>query len=279
VSNIDIDKTKPTIVAAATTLPNAAGWYNNDVTVAFTCDDALSGIPAGACPSDETLSTEGNAVSSTAQIVTDAAGNTSDPSNVVTVSIDKTAPTLTWNGDPADGGSYYFGFVPAAPTCDAADALSGPNGCSVSDYGTTVGEHTMTATANDVAGNSYSEQRTYNVLAWELYGFYKPVDMGSVYNTVKGGSTVPLKFEIFAGVELTDTAYIQSLQAYQVACSANGSEDAIETVSTGGTSLRYDWTSGQFIFNWQTPKKPGTCYKVTMTTLDGSSLSAFFKLK
>jgi hypothetical protein len=103
--------------------------------------------------------------------------------------------------------------------------------------------------------------------------------MGGVFNTVKGGSTVPLKFEIFAGVELTDVAYIQSLQAYQVVCDASGSEDPIETVSTGGTSLRYDWTSGQFIFNWKTPKSPGTCYKVTMTTLDGSFLSANFKLK
>jgi hypothetical protein len=106
------------------------------------------------------------------------------------------------------------------------------------------------------------------------------VDMGTnVFNTVKGGSTVPLKFEIFAGVELTDVSYIQSLQAYQVACTAGSTEDAIETVSTSSTSLRYDWTSGQFIFNWKTPKSPGTCYKVTMTTLDGSFLSANFKLK
>lgn len=279
VSPVNIDKTKPTISAAATASPNLAGWYNSDVAVEFTCGDTLSGIPAGACPANETLSTEGNAVSSTAQTVTDAAGNTSDPSNVVTVMIDKTAPTLTWNGGPAAGVNYYFGFVPAAPTCDAADTLSGPNGCNVTGYGTTVGSHTMTATAYDVAGNSYSEQRTYTVEAWKLYGFYQPVDMGGVFNTVKGGSTVPLKFEIFAGVELTDTSYIQSLQAYQVTCSAGVSEDPIETVTTGGTSLRYDWTSGQFIFNWQTPKKPGLCYKVTMTTLDGSFLTAFFKLK
>jgi hypothetical protein len=49
--------------------------------------------------------------------------------------------------------------------------------------------------------------------------------------------------------------------------------------ATGGTSLRYDATEGQFVFNWQTPKKPGLCYKATMTTKDGSSLSAYFKLK
>jgi hypothetical protein len=50
-------------------------------------------------------------------------------------------------------------------------------------------------------------------------------------------------------------------------------------VSTGGTSLRYDSTAGQFIQNWQTPKKPGTCYTTTMTTQDGSTISANFILK
>ena len=75
--------------------PNANGWYNNDVTVHFTCSDALSGIPTDTCPADQVLSTEGVAVSSTAQTVTDAAGNISQPSNIVTVSIDKTAPTIS----------------------------------------------------------------------------------------------------------------------------------------------------------------------------------------
>jgi hypothetical protein len=65
-----------------------------------------------------------------------------------------------------------------------------------------------------------------------------------------------------------------------VACPVtNYLADDIEVLATGNTSLRYDTTGGQFIFNWQTPKKVGACYQITMTTLDGSSLSAFFKLK
>ncbi|MDE3089878.1 MAG: hypothetical protein KGJ80_10910, partial [Chloroflexota bacterium] len=77
------DNTPPTISAAATTSPNAAGWYNTDVIVHFTCTDNVggSGIPSGNCPSDQTLSNEGAAVPSTAQTVTDAAGNTSALSN------------------------------------------------------------------------------------------------------------------------------------------------------------------------------------------------------
>jgi len=98
-------------------------------------------------------------------------------------------------------------------------------------------------------------------------------------NIVKGGSTVPFKFEIFAGpTELTDTSYIK-FSAVKIACDFSAPTDVIEVTSTGGTSLRYDPIAGQFVYNWQTPKTPGICYQVKMTTLDGSSLSANFKLK
>jgi hypothetical protein len=101
--------------------------------------------------------------------------------------------------------------------------------------------------------------------------------MNGVWNTVKGGSTVPLKFEVFAGAELTDVGVV-SILTKQETCNG-GFEDAIELVATGGTSLRYDWGSGQFVFNWQTPKSPGKCYSVTATMQDGGSLTALFKLK
>jgi hypothetical protein len=118
------------------------------------------------------------------------------------------------------------------------------------------------------------------VLAWTLKGFYQPTDMSGVVNTVKGGSTVPLKFEIFAGsAELTSTADVKSLVANKIACDAGANEDPVEVTATGGTSLRYDTTGGQFIYNWQTPKPTGICYRVTMTTQDGSSLAAVFKTR
>ena len=55
--------------------------------------------------------------------------------------------------------------------------------------------------------------------------------------------------------------------------------DQIETVASGPTSLRYDAAAGQFVYNWQTPKSPGKCYRVGVTAQDGSSLVAYFKLK
>ena len=147
-------------------------------------------------------------------------------------------------------------------------------------YSTSVGTHTLTATATDHAGNTSVETRGYTVLAWTMSGFYKPVDMGGVFNTVKGGSTVPLKFELFAGpTELTELAAVQSFQVHGTSCSAGADTDAVEFTTTGGTSLRYDSTDGQFIQNWKTPTGAGKCYRVTMTAQDGSTIQALFKTK
>jgi len=119
---------------------------------------------------------------------------------------------------------------------------------------------------------------------WTLSGFYQPVDMGGVFNTVKGGSTVPLKFEVFdsaSGTEQTSTSVVSRFTADPIAC-PNGSltTDEIEFTTTGDTSLRYDLTAGQFIQNWKTPAGGGACYVVRMTTTaDGGALIATFKMK
>jgi len=152
-------------------------------------------------------------------------------------------------------------------------------------YATTVGTHTVTANAKDNAGNTSSASATYTVLAWTLTGFYAPVDMrdangNEIINTVRGGQTVPLKFNVYAGpTELTSTAVVVKFSALQTGCTATATVDDIEITNTGGTSLRYDATGGQFIQNWQTPKKAGFCYRVTVFTEDGSTISALFKLK
>lgn len=275
--SIKRDATKPTIDGSASPAANGAAWNNSNVTVSFTCADNLSGIAS--CGPSETLSSEGAGQSSTGTAVDNAGNN--DTATVSGINIDKTAPSVSLVGGPADGASYYFGSVPAAPTCNASDSLSLLDGaCSISGYSAAVGSHTVTATAKDKAGNTASDSRGYTVLAWTLKGFHQPVDMGGVLNIVKSGSTVPLKFEIFVGTtELTDTANVKSLIQAKVNCDGALPTDEIETTATGGTSLRYDATAGQFVYNWQTPKTAGLCYRVTMTTQDDSSLVAYFRLK
>jgi hypothetical protein len=275
-SGINVDKTAPTILGAASPAGNSHGWNNTDVTVSFTCSDTLSGVAS--CGSNQTLTGEGAGQSATGNAL-DKADNSAS-TTVSGINIDKTTPSVALVGGPANGGSYYFGSVPAEPTCSASDALSGVNGtCSVSGYSNAVGTHTVTAMATDNADNTASASATYTVLAWTLNGFYAPVDRG-IHNTVKAGVTVPLKFEVFAGsTELSSITTILSFTQTRVQCDGTLPEDAVEITSTGGTTLRYDATAGQFIQNWQTPKQAGACFLVKMTTQDGSFLTALFKLK
>jgi len=189
-------------------------------------------------------------------------------------------PQIIINSLINDGNSFNFGNIPPTPTCTAQDELSGVNGnCSVTGYQTGVGTHQIQFIASDLAGNTNTITINYQILPWSLLGFYPPVDMNGIVNTVKGGSTVPLKFEVFSGsIGKTSTSDISSFTQNTISCSTliGNPEDAVEITTTSSTGLKY--TSGQFHANWKTPQSPNTCWKVKVVTTDGSSLSAFFKL-
>jgi hypothetical protein len=163
-SSVTFDKTAPSVSAAvsAGTL-GLNSWYTSNVTVSFTCSDT-GGSGIASCPADQVLSTEGGSVSSTAQTATDNAGNTSAPSNLVAVKIDKTSPIdpsvistshtiSTWSNDNTIDMSWS----------GATDALSGVAGYSyLFDTNTTtipdtVSEGTGTSTTSSPlgSGNSY----------------------------------------------------------------------------------------------------------------------------
>jgi hypothetical protein len=272
-----VDTTPPKLTLPANITEEATGPNGNAVTFTATASDLVDGTVAVTCDpaSGSTFAISTTTVDCSA---TDAAGNEATGSFTVKVQ-DTIAPSnFQFVGNINDGDSFYFGNVPASPTCTATDGGSGLNsaGCVVSGHSNLVGTHKLTATATDKSGNTATKEITYTVKAWTTKGFYQPVDMGGVVNTVKGGSTVPLKFELFAGTtELTDTSAIK-FTATKTDCAPGATEDAIEVTATGGTSLRYDSTGGQFIYNWKTPTGAG-CYTVTMTANDGSKITAYFK--
>ncbi len=117
-------------------------------------------------------------------------------------------------------------------------------------------------------------------VGWTLSGFTAPVDM-AIRNTVKGGSTVPLKFKVGQGTtELTDPATtVQSFTTKQISCTTGVVEDPIEVTTTENTNLRYDPEEGHFIQHWKTPNSPNSCHEVTLTTRDNSQLVATFRIK
>lgn len=273
-----VDTTAPSLTTPAAITREATEAAGAVVTFTASATDIVDGAVTPVC-TPASGSTFALGATTVTCVAADAHGNQSSGTFTVTV-VDTTAPAITWVGGPAAGSTHVFGSVPPVPTCTAVDLVSGSVPCQVTGYGTAVGSHTMTATATDGAGNTASPTRSYLVSAWRLGGFYQPVDMNGILNTVKGGSTVPLKFEVFAGAtELVGTSAIKSFTQRQVTCGTTVGADDIEITTTGGTTLRYDATAGQFIQNWQTPKQPGACFVVTMTTQDGSTLSASFKLK
>ena len=129
VSNINIDKTKPTLSGAATTSPGEGsdGWYAGDVAIAWSCDDpapragvAASGIASGACPSNSTITSEGTGLTTSAS-VTDRAGNASDSASSPAVKIDRTAPTTDLSG----GSAEWTNATSVTLTLSPSDAGSG----------------------------------------------------------------------------------------------------------------------------------------------------------
>jgi large repetitive protein len=213
---------------------------------------------------------------------TDAAENEATGSFTVTVR-DTTAPTLQLPSNIAQkatgpGGAAITYTATASDLVDNAPTVTcTPASGSEFKLGTT----TVSCSATDASGNT-SPAGTFKVtVTLTIQGFYQPVDNNGVYNLIKAGSTVPLKFEVFAGsTELTDISIRDTVTLKKVSCPNSPSVDEVEEyITTGQTTFRYDTTSGQFIDNMKSPTTKGTCHQVTMTFDDGSPLVALFKTK
>lgn len=161
--------------------PAASGWHTTAPTVTVNATDAstIAAVEYRLGGGDWQAYTAPVALSD-GEIVfearaRDAAGNQSDPVRA-DAKVDTVKPTVTLVGGPT--GQVPAGSVPAAPTCTAADTGSGiADACTVTGYGTAAGEHTLTATVSDKAGNTATATRTYTVLAAPAWA------ASTVYNT------------------------------------------------------------------------------------------------
>ena len=157
---VSLDLSAPTIAPTLETPPNANGWHNSPVLVAWYCSDDVSGIAscsdAQDLTSDGVYALEGSAV--------DASGHAS--SATTTVRVDTLAPEITVTG-PGDGASVrYADFIP--PSCTATDSGSGiaaPCAVSVTSAATTPGAtiYDARAVATDVAGNVAEDTWSFTV--------------------------------------------------------------------------------------------------------------------
>lgn len=140
------------------------------------------------------------------------------------------------------------------------------------------GEYVVTLTVTDSTGFEVDDTLTVNV-QYAFSGFFQPVDNLPTLNTVKAGSSVPVKFSLGGnqGLTIFATGYPSSST---VSCGSTA-EDAIEETMTAGSSgLLYDPSTGQYTYIWKTDKAwAGTCRTLVVKLADGTYHRANFKFK
>ena len=112
--------------------------------------------------------------------------------------------------------------------------------------------------------------------AYRFTGFAQPIDNGDVWNTVKAGSAIPVKFSL-GGNQGMDVIKAGSPTATETACpGASAASDAVEeTVTASQSGLTYDASADQYIYVWKTNKAwAGKCYRFDLG-LNGQSSRTF----
>ena len=142
-----------------------------------------------------------------------------------------------------------------------------------------VGTTTVTATANDGNGNTASCSFNVTVL-YNFFGFFSPVDNLPVFNEMKAGRSVPVKFSLSGNKGLNIFA-ADSPNSVQIACDTGAPVAEVEETSTAGSSnLTYDATSDRYHYVWKTESAwANTCRQLNVVLNDGTTHSAKFKFK
>ena len=275
-----VDTTAPDVTVPDDITEEATGPDGAVVGFTSTATDIVDGELDPSCvpPSGSTFPLGTTEVTCSA---TDAALNTGSSSFFVTVE-DTTGPELDLPANITTGATSAAGAT-VNYSATANDLVDGsvPVTCSP-DSGSTFapGTTTVNCSATDDAGNETTGSFTVTV-NFDWTGFFAPVDNGGVLNAIKGGQSVPMKWRISngSGGWVSSLAVVQNVTQTKVTCATNAVVDEIEAPTSGATSLRYDTTANQYIYNWQSPKGVGVCYKVSVHLTDGTSHWALFKTK
>jgi len=248
-------------------------WYIDEVSVSFSATDTGgSGITCTSPWSVGSGTNQGSAVLIGSGPCSDVAENTNPGINAGPFSIDLTDPNAVIES-PADLATTSDASI--SVVVSAFDTPSGVAGVSISGSAASLdtadgkwkrtvdldcGDNTITAVATDNAGRtSTPDEITVTRECGPTYttdGFFRPVDMGGVWNKAKAGQTIPLKFDILAdGVAVENDTSLVGITVRSTTCLTSGAEtDVIEESSQSTSGLRWDATAQQYVFNFATQK-------------------------
>jgi len=286
--------------------PAAQGGYYRNPTVSFVADDDFDGGGAGIASTKYSLDGGAEQTYSAPFQVTgdghhtltfhsvDLAGNV-EADQTVTFEVDATGPVITLT-KPASGDQYLLNSAQTA-SFSCLDALAGlfscdgtvANGAALDT--TTVGFHSFTVSASDVAGNTSSKTVQYNVY-WPFSGFGPP--LGSK-TSAKAGSTIPLKFnlggdrglDIFAAHYPTSVpvsctsprALVKKIKAQKSRWVKTKRKRALAKPGTF-SSLTYSAGNMQYHLNWTTEAEwTGTCRLLVLGFTDNTFNTQFFDFR
>jgi predicted extracellular nuclease len=122
------------------------------------------------------------------------------------------------------------------------------------------------------------EPQVVQLTLWGFEEFLQPIDNLPTVNTVKAGSTVPVRFSLSGdqGLEILALGYPAS---FAFPCDADPPSDPLEeTVGPGNSSLSYDPLTDTYTYPWKTQKSwANTCRRLVVGLADGSFHYAEFR--
>lgn len=248
-----------------------------------TCTVDGSGVTLSGSAGSWTFPVSGDGSHAVSCSASDKASNSNTKTDTVTIDTANPQVSIT---SPAANTSYLlgqsvlanFGCTDAGGSGLASCVGDAPNGSAVDT--SAVGPHTFAVTATDNAGNSHQGSSEYTVnYGWST--FQAPINSAPTLNTGKAGRTYPVKWQLrdAGGNYISALSAVSTITYKKVNCNdlTTATSDALETTATGGTSLRYDSTANQYIYNWASPATAG-CYLLSLTLDSGQVKSADFKL-
>jgi len=174
---------------------------------------------------------------------------------------DNTAAIAAWLANATCAGG--------CGTCQVTHDYSGLSGGEC-------GTATVTFTASDECCEVATCTRTIKVIS-NWIGFFQPVDNPPVFNRVKAGRSIPVKFSLsgFQGLDIFAPGYPASTP---IPCDFSSPTVPLEeTVVAASNSLTYDPITDVYTYIWRTDKAwAGSCRELILKLTDDTSHYAYF---